>query len=119
METKTYQWSIKLDNGEIFVIHSDSFNDLKLKRDELMTFIETLEPKPDPRDNVPHAQQGPSTPFEEEMEEQAEASYCKVHKAQMKERMSSRGKFYSHARETNGSWDYCSGKGFRSERFVD
>jgi hypothetical protein len=42
---------------------------------------------------------------------------CEVHDVAMKARNGANGTFYSHARRLeDGSWDYCSGRGWKSER---
>lgn len=93
MENKDYQWSIKLDNGEIFVVHSDTWEDLSLKREEVMNSIV-----------IPVVKQRVSSD---------DPSYCKEHNIQMKEREGKYGKFYSHSKQDEtGMWIYCKGEGF-------
>ena len=41
-----------------------------------------------------------------------QASFCELHKIEMKERQGKYGKFYSHAKELDGTWVYCTGKGW-------
>lgn len=99
---KKYQWSKKLDNGEIYVVHADTINDLILDREEIIKFISRFEID--------------SVPMNKELEETNE-SFCTIHNVKMKERTSTRGRFYSHARELEpNSWDYCSGDGWKSEK---
>jgi hypothetical protein len=49
---------------------------------------------------------------------EADTKLCEVHNVVMKKRSGKGGAaFYSHARKlTNGSWDYCSGSGFKSDK---
>lgn len=68
---KTYQWSIKLDNGEIYVVHTDSFNELKLKREEVMIFLSSVETRKE-IDSVPIEKELEEPDFEEEMDKAAE-----------------------------------------------
>ena len=39
MEHRKYQWSIKLDDGQIYVVQEDTFKDLQLAKDEVMSAI--------------------------------------------------------------------------------
>ena len=41
-----------------------------------------------------------------------QVSFCELHKIDMKERQGKYNKFYSHAKELDGTWVYCTGKGW-------
>ena|SRR3990167_3956508 len=41
-----------------------------------------------------------------------QGSFCELHKVEMKERQGKYGKFYSHAKELDGTWVYCTGRGW-------
>jgi hypothetical protein len=41
-----------------------------------------------------------------------QATFCEVHKVEMKERDGKYGKFYSHAQKNGDIWEYCTGKGW-------
>jgi hypothetical protein len=41
-----------------------------------------------------------------------QATFCDVHKVEMKERDGKYGKFYSHAQKNGDIWEYCTGKGW-------
>ena len=120
MNEYIYQWSYKLDSGEIYVVHSNDLEDFKQKRKEIMVYITSLELRKE-IDSVPIEKELDSVDkphghdFEEEMEELAEESYCKLHKVTMKERMGKNGKFYSHAKGEYPDLDWCSGRGFKNE----
>lgn len=114
-ENRDYQWSIKLNNGEIYVIRADTPEALKLRRSSVMDMIDRNEiddvPIEDELKDIPSPSRTPIQPVSE-----LDPSMCTVHNIKMKERNGKNGKFYSHARELEeNSWDYCSGKGFKSE----
>lgn len=105
MENSKFQWSMKLDNGEIYVIRANTFNELKLERELAMVFIEglnTILTAEEPID--------PEEDFEEEMDKVTDPSYCKIHDVNMKEREGKYGKFFSHGIGTYPNLKWCNGR---------
>lgn len=41
---------------------------------------------------------------------------CPLHKVPMKERQGQNGTFYSHAKQFEGEWMYCNGKGWKGSK---
>lgn len=107
---KDYQWSIKLDNGEIYVIHSETWEELRERREEVYKNIIGMTPI---EKEIEDKYKGKTL---EEIEDDLDPSWCDVHGVQMKERVKGDSKFYSHARQLGEGWDYCSGKGWKSDQ---
>lgn len=116
METKDYQWSIKLDNGEIYVIHADTWDELRTRKEKAYKDIMGVTPKDievqnELVDELNKKYEGKTL---EEIPETDE-SMCDVHGVKMKEREGKNGKFYSHSRGVYPDLDWCSGLGYKSE----
>lgn len=103
--SQPYQWSIKLDNGEIFVIHVDTLDELKEKREELMTFISSIKRTP--------VKEEPDEDFEEAMDKLSSEGFCEIHRTRMDMKEGKYGSFFSHSRGKYPDIQYCSGKGFK------
>ena len=93
------------------VIYAEAF---KLVKEEIDMEADRL------RTNVKNSQNVPP-PVPKAQNDLPDTQPCPKHKrtdgqqVQMKKRMGSKGPFYSHARKLLDSWDYCSGKGWKSE----
>lgn len=120
MKDWRYQWSSKLDNGEIYVVHADSRDELE---DEII-YVKSLTTNwkaPDITEQNKIIQKA-----NEEFEDEGSAGgsrqffdddQCKVHNIQMKERVGKDGKkFYSHSRGKYPDLEWCSGHGFPDEK---
>lgn len=119
-----YQWSSKADGGEIVVVRSDDKEDLIL---DIEWAKDKILPKPSVESQPERAETTSSEPEWLSLNDEyagktldeipeIDESYCDVHNVKMKEREGKNGKFYSHARDLgDNNWDYCSGKGWKSE----
>ena len=101
MEAK-YQYSIKLESGEIYVCHAESFEELQLAIEEIRVGLNRKE-----IDRVPINQE-----LEKPVSDPAEEDYCLEHKVKMKARNGKHGVFYSHSKGVYPDLDWCSGHGF-------
>lgn len=124
-----YQWSSKLDNGEIMVVRADT-------REELVLDMEWAKSLSSPvtqekgLESHPEASQTPiedvNSLFEEaqslnekyagktnEEIPEVDESYCQLHEVKMKERIGKNGKFYSHSQGDYPDLNWCSGKGYK------
>ena len=97
------QWSIKLDNGEIFVRHANNWNELKLKREEAMIFINSLK----------RHEEIDSVPIEDELREPIEdfvdhtkEGFCRKHIIEMKKNKND--KWY-HREYKENKTRFCNG----------
>lgn len=118
MNLTPYQWSIKLDNGEIFVIQTETEDELFTKKETMLARImnvDSTKAQETITTALPVTPQSPTaTPSQEQpsIPEIAE-DWCEIHKTKMKQREGKFGVFYSHAKEVEGQWMYCSGLGFK------
>lgn len=114
-----YQSDITTKTGEFFHIREDDYDAFLIARQNIIDLIDSEKNKqvePDWMDEDLNQKHKGKT-MEEIDPADLDDSMCTVHKVQMKERDGKNGKFYSHAREmTDGSWDYCSGRGWKSEK---
>lgn len=101
---RTIDYMIKLD-------FKPSWN-----QDTNKQFAETRTPeRPNEEEIPPFNDDEFKEPITREPVEQAD--FCQIHKIQMKERKGQYGPFFSHAKKlSNGKFDYCSGKGFKTDQ---
>lgn len=119
MENKSefkYQWSSKVDNGEIMVIRNDSWEDLWID----VEAYKTGQGQENPQESHPEVS---SETLEEKYAgktlseiPETDESYCSIHNVKMKERIGKNGKFFSHARGEFPDLDWCSGSGFKGDK---
>jgi len=116
-----YQWSSKLDNGEIILVRSDNKEDLILD----IEWAKSQTRGEKPLESHPEASETPEWMEEEKtlndkfagktLDEipEVDDSYCQVHEVKMKERIGKNGVFYSHSKGEYPDLKWCSGKGFK------
>lgn len=117
METKKeykYQYSSKLDNGEIFVCRNDDKEELMLDV-EWFRSHDRQEKAPETHPSV--SDEGLNEEYQgktlEEIPE-IDESYCDIHDVKMFKKEGKYGVFYTHGRKKDdGTWENCNGKGFK------
>lgn len=104
-----YQWSSKADNGEIMVVRADTQEEIQKEIEWAKNLLHIEKPT----ESHPSVSE---IPLEDRLwEGESDPSWCEIHKVKMKERDGKNGKFYSHSKQLpDESWDYCSGRGFKS-----
>lgn len=117
MDNSKYQFSIKLDDGSIYVVRTNSREELE---DEILYIKGLITNQPNTVDKIQakidDMRESLDQPEETFVDHTKLSDQCEIHNVKMKERNGKNGKFYSHAHQLKDStWDYCSGKGFRLE----
>ena len=131
-----YQWSSKLENGEIMVVRADTREELVLDREWAKSLVSPLNTE---KPQITHPERAETASeelslFDEEKKEEpktldekyqgktqeeipeTDESFCDLHEVQMKERTGKNGIFYSHSQGEYPKLDWCSGQGWASER---
>lgn len=108
----TFQWSIKLDSGEIYVVKADTREELEEEIIYIKGLITNM------RTDVPVEAETPLETHPEVKEKASESiddlSLCEIHHATMYEIKGKYGVFYSHGRKKDdGNWENCNGKGYK------
>lgn len=99
-----YQWSSKIENGEIVVVRNDDWEELILDIQRAKA-VSTPVVQNKPLETQPALTRTP-------IEDSSEDDICPVHKVKMKEREGKNGLFYSHNKGIYPDLEWCSGKGY-------
>ena len=109
-----FQWSSAKSSGQILVIRGDNWTEFKADVEIGKIWLNN-EDKQEPEEEVRTVS---SLDKKEEFVDHTKGSeFCEIHEITMKLRKGKDGaEFYSHSQQlSDGSWDYCSGRGFRSQ----
>lgn len=100
-----FQYSVFVgDRQEQLVIRADTYKEF-LEQKKLLDGIVSKMRARKTADSIKRHE-----PIKEEEEELQ--AFCKIHNVEMKRREGKYGEFWSHAKQIDGEWVYCSGKGF-------